>query len=125
MSKYFVFILLTVILNAASQLLLKAGISQIGKATYNLQDLVKIFVTCLTNGYIWLGLITMTLSMFTHILSLSRFDVSFVFPFISFAYVIVAVAGFLFMDETFNLMRYVGIAVILAGTVILAASNSG
>ena len=125
MSKYFVFILLTVILNASSQLLLKAGISQIGKATYNVQDLIRIFFACLTNGFIWLGLITMTLSMFTHILSLSRFDVSFVFPFISFAYVIVAVAGFLFMDETFDLMRYVGIAVILAGTVILAASNSG
>lgn len=125
MSKYFLLIVLTVILNAASQLLLKTGISQIGKATYNIQELVRIFVACITNGYILLGLVTMTLSMFTHILSLSRFDVSFVFPFISFAYVIVAVAGFLFMDETFNLMRYVGIGVILVGTVILAASNSG
>jgi multidrug transporter EmrE-like cation transporter len=125
MSKYFIFIVLTVVLNASSQLLLKAGISQIGKATYNIQEIVRIFAACVTNGYILLGLIAMTLSMFTHILSLSRFDVSFVFPFISFAYVIVAVAGLLFMNEAFNLMRFVGIAVILAGTVILAVSNSG
>lgn len=84
--------------------------------------MIKILTASVTNLYIILGLITMTMSMFTHILSLSRFDVSFVFPFISFAYVIVAVFGILLLGESFNLVRLVGIVVIVLGTIILAVS---
>ncbi len=124
MNKYFIFIIITVMLNAASQLLLKVGISRIGTANFDTTNLIKMILGALTNGYIVLGLLTMTISMITHIMSLSRFDVSFVFPFISFAYIIVAVWGFVFLGEQFNLTRYIGIAVILAGTIILAMSGT-
>ena len=124
MSKYLIFIVLTVALNATSQVLLKIGISRVGKATFEISNLLKLILEALTNGYILIGLLTMTISMVTHIMSLSRFDVSFVFPFISFAYIIVAVWGFFFLGEQFNMTRYIGIAVILAGTVILAMSGT-
>ena len=62
----------------------------------------------------------MTISMATHILALSRFDVSFVFPFISFAYVLVIVFSILLLGESFNLVRFLGVLVIIVGTVILA-----
>lgn len=124
MSKYFIFIIVTVILNAASQLLLKVGISRVGKVSFDTANIVKLIFGALSNGYILLGLLTMTISMVTHIMSLSRFDVSFVFPFISFAYIVVAVWGFFFLGEQFNMTRYIGIAVILAGTIILAMSGT-
>lgn len=124
MSKYFIFVIITVFLNAASQLLLKVGISRVGKVSFDTANIIKLVLGALTNGYIMLGLITMTVSMVTHILSLSRFDVSFVFPFISFAYIIVAVWGVVFLGEQFNMTRYIGIAVILAGTIILAMSGT-
>lgn len=124
MSKYFIFVIITVFLNAASQLLLKVGISRVGKVSFDAANIIKLVIGALTNGYIMLGLITMTISMVTHILSLSRFDVSFVFPFISFAYIIVAVWGVVFLGEQFNMTRYIGIAVILAGTIILAMSGT-
>ena len=123
MSKYFIFIIITVMLNATSQLLLKVGISRVGQADFNSANVLKLLSGAMTNGYILLGLLTMTFSMITHIMSLSRFDVSFVFPFISFAYIIVAVWGFLFLGEPFNLTRYIGIAVIIVGTIILAMSG--
>ncbi len=124
MSKYFIFIIVTVLLNAASQVLLKVGISRVGKASFDAANIIKLIFGAFTNGYILLGLLTMTISMVTHIMSLSRFDVSFVFPFISFAYIIVAVWGVVFLGEQFNMTRYIGIAVILAGTVILAMSGT-
>ena len=110
-------------LNATSQLLLKVGILRVGQADFDNASIIKLLLGAMTNGYILLGLLTMTVSMITHIMSLSRFDVSFVFPFISFAYIIVAVWGFLFLGEPFNLTRYIGIAVIIAGTIILAMSG--
>ena len=118
--KYYILIASTVLLNAASQLLLKTGMSQLEKFDFQSTNLARYGLDTLTNVYVVLGLLTMTSSMVTHLLSLSRFDVSFVFPFISFAYVIVAVWGVVFLGEQLNLMRYAGIFIILVGTILLA-----
>ena len=69
MSKYFIFIIMTVILNAASQLLLKVGISRVGKASFDTANIVKLIFGALSNGYILLGLLTMTISMVTHLVA--------------------------------------------------------
>lgn len=122
MSKYFLFIVVTVILNATSQLLMKTGMGQVGQAEFSAAKTAGLFVRAATNPLIILGLLTMTISMGTHMMSLSRFDVSFAFPFLSAAYVIVAIYGHFVLGEDVNLTRILGIATIMAGTVILARS---
>lgn len=122
MSKFFIFIVITVILNAASQLLMKAGIAKIGQAEFSGVKIASMGFAAITSPLIILGLTTMTISMGTHLLSLSRFDVSFAFPFLSIAYVIVAVWGSIFLGEQVNATRITGILVIVLGTVILAKS---
>ncbi len=122
MSKYFIFIIVTVIMNAASQLLMKAGINQVGQAEFSTSRIVNLLLGAALNPLIVLGLIVMTISMGTHLMSLSRFDVSFAFPFLSIAYVIVAAWGYFFLGEDVNLTRVAGIATIILGTVILARS---
>lgn len=120
MSKYFVFIIVTVMLNAASQILMKSGMSQVGQAEFSGGRIVELLVRAATNPWIVLGLTTMTISMGTHLMSLSRFDVSFAFPFLSLAYVIVAVYGHFILGEVLTPTRILGIGTILLGTVILA-----
>ncbi|MGR3762421.1 EamA family transporter (plasmid) [Roseobacteraceae bacterium NS-SX3] len=122
MSKFFVFIIATVILNAASQLLMKAGMSQVGQAEFSASKVKSMALAALANPLILLGLTTMTISMGTHLLSLSRFDVSFAFPFISLAYVIVAGWGYFFLGEQVNATRVLGILTVIAGTVLIARS---
>lgn len=120
MSKYFVFIVATVILNATSQLLMKSGMSQVGQAEFSGTRILDLLVRAATNPWIVLGLTTMTISMGTHLMSLSRFDVSFAFPFLSLAYVIVAVYGHFVLGEVLTPTRILGIGTILLGTVILS-----
>jgi len=122
MSKYFIFIVITVILNAAAQLLIKAGISRVGQASFSTSQIVNLLLGAALNPFIVLGLVVMTVSMGTHMMSLSRFDVSFAFPFLSVAYVIVATWGYFFFGEDVNLTRVVGIGTIILGTIILARS---
>jgi len=122
MSKFFIFIMITVVLNAASQLLLKTGMEQVGKAELSGSQIFSLLTSAAFNPFVVLGLLTMTASMATHLLSLSRFDVSFAFPFISLAYVIVLAWGFFVLGEPVNLMRAAGVAIIVAGTVVLANS---
>jgi multidrug transporter EmrE-like cation transporter len=120
MSKFFVFIVITVILNAASQLLMKAGMTQVGQAEMSGSRIAALLWSAATNPFVILGLVTMTISMGTHLMSLSRFDVSFAFPFLSVAYVIVALFGHFVLGEQLTTTRIVGIATIMLGTVILA-----
>ncbi|PWE32944.1 transporter [Maritimibacter sp. 55A14] len=122
MSKYFVFILITVLLNAVSQLLMKAGMTQVGKAEFSSAKTLTLFLTAATNPFVIFGLLTMTISMGTHLMSLSRFDVSFAFPFISLAYAIVAAWGYFVMGEDVGLQRIAGIVIIVVGTIVLARS---
>lgn len=122
MSKYFIFIIVTVILNAASQLLMKAGMSQVGQAEFSASRILNLILGAALNPLIVLGLIVMTVSMGTHLMSLSRFEVSFAFPFLSIAYVIVAAWGYFFFGEDLNMTRIIGISTIILGTVILARS---
>ncbi len=122
MSKYFIFIVVTVVLNATSQLLLKSGMAQVGKAELSGSQIFGLLSAAAFNPLIILGLVTMTASMATHLLSLSRFDVSFAFPFISLAYVIVLAWGYFVLGEPVNVMRIAGVAIIVAGTIVLANS---
>ncbi len=122
MSKYFIFIVITVMLNAASQILMKTGMSQVGQAEMSASRIGGLLLAAATNPFVILGLTTMTISMGTHLMSLSRFDVSFAFPFLSVAYVIVAAYGHYFMGEAVSPTRILGIGTIMLGTVILARS---
>ena len=122
MSKYFVFIIVTVILNAVSQLLMKSGMDQVGKAELSSSKVLSLLMSAATNPLIILGLASMTISMATHLMSLSRFDVSVAFPFISLAYAIVAAWGYFVMGENVSAQRAAGIGIIVLGTVVLARS---
>ena len=122
MSKYFSLILATVLLNATSQILMKTGMTQVGKFEFSGASFRQMTVGAATNIFIICGLVTMVISMVTHLMSLSRFDVSFAFPFLSIAYVLVLLYGYWAMGENVNALRVAGVSLVVAGTVLIARS---
>ena len=77
MSNYFYFIIITVVLNSLSQLLIKKGMNNVGTIEISFKSFLKSIDLILFNPFIIIGLICMVLSMFTHFISLSKFEVSF------------------------------------------------
>lgn len=122
MSKYFSLILATVLLNATSQILMKTGMTQVGKFEFSGASFRQMTIGAATNIFIICGLVTMVISMVTHLMSLSRFDVSFAFPFLSIAYVLVLLYGYWAMGENVNALRVAGVSLVVAGTVLIARS---
>jgi multidrug transporter EmrE-like cation transporter len=122
MSKYFSLILATVLLNATSQILMKTGMTQVGRFEFSGASFRQMTLGAATNLFIICGLITMVVSMVTHLMSLSRFDVSFAFPFLSIAYVLVLLYGYFAMGENVSALRVAGISLVVAGTVLIARS---
>ena len=128
--KFIPFILFTVLTNAAAQLMLKQGMTNlypisIGPLSFAADTLVGKLGMTLLNPWVMAGLITFVISMASHLFVLSKVEISFAFPFLSLAYIVVAVAAWTWFGEDLNAYRMAGIALICGGTVLIAQGGDG
>jgi len=118
----FALVLLGVLLNAAAQLLLKAGTNRIGTFEFSTGNIVPIGTAVATQPHILLGLACYVVSVVIWILALSRTQVSIAYPMLSIGYVVNAIAAWYLFGESVTLMRLAGIGIIILGVFILARS---
>jgi drug/metabolite transporter (DMT)-like permease len=123
--KYIVFILFTVLTNAAAQLMLKQGMMSLGPISFTAETAIARIFQILFNPWVFAGLATFVISMASHLFVLSKVELSFAYPFLSLAYVAVAVFAYFIFREDLNAWRIAGIAFICVGTVLIARSGSG
>jgi drug/metabolite transporter (DMT)-like permease len=122
MAKYIPLILFTVLTNAAAQIMLKKGMLAVGTFDFSPGALAATLPRVALNPFVILGLVTFVVSMASHLLVLSRVDLSFAYPFLSLAYVVVGVYAYLVFREDMNLYRVGGIALICLGTILISRS---
>ena len=118
----FALVLLGVLLNAAAQLLLKAGTNNIGQFEFSSANLVPIGWKVATQPYILGGLMCYAISVVVWIMALSRVEVSIAYPMLSIGYVVNAIAAYLLFGEAVGVQRLVGIGIIIVGVYIVARS---
>ena len=119
----FAFIITGVILNAAAQLLLKAGTNALGGAIHLTRD--NWFLTGLKVASQWpivVGMLCYGISLVVWILGLSRTDVTVAYPMLSLGYLINALAAWYLFGESLSAMRLAGIAFIIVGVFVIARS---
>ncbi|MEM8749574.1 MAG: transporter, partial [Pseudomonadota bacterium] len=104
---YLPFILFTVFTNAAAQLMLKQGMLTLGSVSAagptTAISLVLMVLKVIFHPWVFFGLCTFVISMASHLYVLSKVELSFAYPFLSLAYVAVAVAAWFFFSEDLNL----------------------
>lgn len=123
--KYITFILFTVMTNAAAQLMLKHGMVTLGPISFTgVNPLIKI-LQIVFSPWVFLGLGTFVISMASHLYVLSKVELSFAYPFLSLAYVAVAIFAYFIFREDLNAWRIAGIGFICVGTMLIAQSGRG
>ena len=115
-------IIISILLNTAAQLALRAGMLAIGYFNFGLHNFLSIAMKIIQSPWIILGAAAYIFSMFTWLLVLSRTEVSVAYPMISLGYIVSAVAAYYLWGENLNLMRVVGIVIILLGVFIITRS---
>jgi multidrug transporter EmrE-like cation transporter len=120
----FLLILVGVLLNAVAQLLLKAGMNQIGHFQFSFANIIPISLKVMVNFPIIGGLLAYVFSVVVWLLVLSRVQVSYAYPMLSIGYVVNAVAAYYLLGEDFSFTRMMGIFVIILG-VYLVSRTSG
>jgi multidrug transporter EmrE-like cation transporter len=115
-------ILAGVLLNAAAQLLLKAGARAIGDVSFNLANAGVLLERAAFNAPILGGLACYVVSVGVWILALTRVDVSVAYPMLSVGYVVNAVAAWALFAEQLSAQRLAGIGIIVLGCFLVARS---
>ena len=118
----FSLVLLGVLLNAAAQLLLKAGTNSIGQFEFSVANALPVGLRVAGQPYILAGLLCYVFSVAVWIMALSRVQVSVAYPMLSIGYVVNAVAAYFLFGEAVTLQRLLGIGVIVIGVYIVARS---
>ena len=121
---YLPLIFFTVLSNAAAQLMLKQGMLSLGALTTDgpltVLSILTLLFKVVFNPWVFIGLCTFVISMMSHLYVLSKLELSFVYPFLSLAFIAVAVGSWFFFSEDMNSSRLLGIAFICVGTFFVA-----
>jgi multidrug transporter EmrE-like cation transporter len=111
-----------VLLNAAAQLLLKAGTNVLGVITLTRDNWTDEFGRMAVEPHFIGGVVCYGVSLIVWILGLSRVPVSVAYPLLSLGYVINAVGAHYLLGEAVSLGRWLGIGFIVLGVWLVARS---
>jgi multidrug transporter EmrE-like cation transporter len=120
----FSLILTGVLLNAAAQLLLKAGVTRVGEFSFSIDNAIPMGFKLLTQLPIIGGLACYGISVVVWIMALSRVPVSVAYPMLSIGYIVNAFAAYWLFGESLNAQKLIGIGVIVVGVYLVARSAS-
>lgn len=115
-------ILAGVLLNAAAQLLLKAGTNAIGHFEFQLDNVLPIGLKLAFEPHILGGLACYAVSVVIWIMALARVPVSIAYPMLSIGYVVNAFLAYWLFGEALSGQKLLGIVFILCGVWLLARS---
>jgi len=113
--------MLGVLLNAAAQLLLKAGTTRVGEFAFSVENIVPVGAR-MANLPILAGLACYVVSVVVWILALSRVPVSVAYPMLSVGYVVNAFAAWALFGESLGAQKLAGIGFIVVGVWLVARS---
>jgi len=116
----FAFLMTGVLLNAAAQLLLKAGTNVLGVISLTRENWVQTLTAMATQGYFVTGTVFYGFSLVAWILGLSRVPVSVAYPLLSLGYIVNAVAAHYLFGEAVTVTRWLGIGFIVLGVWLVA-----
>ncbi len=118
----FSLVLFGVLLNAAAQLLLKAGTNAVGRFDFNLANIVPIGLRLALEPHILGGLGCYVVSVVVWIMALSRVPVSVAYPMLSIGYVVNALVAWQWFGEALAAQKMAGIGFIIVGVYLVARS---
>ena len=74
------------------------------------------------NLYVIIGMTLMVISMVSHLVVLSRVEISYAYPFLGLSFVLITLYGHFVLAESVNIYRVIGVAAIVIGVALVARS---
>ena len=115
------YLLLAISFGVVSQLIIKWQMSAFSFNDYETwQDKFALAFSMLLNPYIIISLILTLLAGVTWMIAMTKFEISYAYPFTLLGLVLVTIFSVIFFGESVNTYKIIGIAVIVLGIVLIS-----
>lgn len=116
----YLYIVATIVFTVYGQLILKWRIASFGVLPENLGDKVHFFLSVLLDPFIISGFVAAFVASFAWMAAMTKFELSYAYPFISLNFVIVLLLSAWILHEPITLQKIIGVALIVLGTIVVA-----
>ena len=115
------YLLLAISLGVVSQLIIKWQMSVFYFDDYETwQEKFALAFSMLLNPYIIIALVLTLLAGVTWMIAMTKFEISYAYPFTLLALVLVTIFSFIFFGESINIYKLIGIVFIILGIVVIS-----
>ena len=114
----FLYILATVLFTVYGQLVVKWQVTRAGPYPLATSERLIFLLKLLVNPWIISGVAAGFLALLCWMIAMTRFDLSFAYPFMSLAFVFVLILSAIFFHETVTIPKMIGVMLIVSGIII-------
>jgi drug/metabolite transporter (DMT)-like permease len=118
-----VMVWVSVLLSAVAQVFLKHGLNRVARRNCGITPQpAALLLGVLGERWVWLWGLSFVAATGLWLLGVQRLDLSYAFPLLSLGYILVNLLSILMFRERVDGMRWVAVAVISLGVILIAAS---
>lgn len=114
------YILLTLALTVYGQLVLKWQMSTVGQMPANGMEKLQFLLLQFLNPWILTGFVAAFAASLAWMAAMTRFELTYAYPFMSLAFIIVMVFSISFLGEAFSMQKAIGTVLVVTGLVVVA-----
>ncbi len=114
------FIFSTILFTVYSQLIMRWRVTEAGALPADMVDKVHYIVALLLNPWVISGIVATFLAGISWMLAMTKFEISYAYPFVSLNYLLVLAAGFLLFQESLSITKLAGSALVILGIIVIA-----
>lgn len=114
------YIFLTVLFTVYSQLVIRWQVSMAGQLPDNAVGKIQFLCTLLLNPWVVTSVVATFFAGISWMLAMTKFEVSYAFPFASLNYVLILAASVFLFNETITSAKVLGTLIVVVGIMVMA-----
>lgn len=114
------FLFVAVTMAVYSQLIMRWQVAEAGPLPEGLAAISAYVIALLFSPWVFSGLVATLIGGISWMLALTRFELSYAYPFIGLTYVLVMAGGFLFFRESISMAKLAGSVLVITGILLVA-----
>jgi len=91
-----------------------------GQLPDDISGKIRFIVALLLNPWVVTSIVATFFAGVSWMLAMTRFEVSYAFPFVSLNYVLILAASVLLFNESFTVTKFVGSLIVIIGIIVIA-----
>lgn len=120
--QYHTVLLLYIVFTVASQLIMRWRVGSIGTLSPAANERIAFVASMLMTPWVWVAILCTFLAGVAWMLALTRFELTYAFPFTGVSFVLILFAGAFMFGEHVSLARIAGTLLVVLGLIVVVRS---